>query len=53
MVGYVPTAMGHYVENTGTTTLKYLEIFKAPRVEDISLNQVSLRMPTTLHRSLY
>ena len=33
--------MGHYVENTGTTTLKYLEIFKAPRVEDISLNQAS------------
>ena len=24
-VGYVPFAMGHYIENTGTTTLRFLE----------------------------
>ncbi|KAJ7222089.1 oxalate decarboxylase [Mycena pura] len=38
-IGFVPTAMGHYVENTGNTTLKYLEIFNADRFQDISLNQ--------------
>ncbi|KAK0462357.1 oxalate decarboxylase [Desarmillaria tabescens] len=38
-IGYVPAAYGHYVENTGNTTLKFLEIFKSDRFEDISLNQ--------------
>ncbi|KAJ6577603.1 oxalate decarboxylase [Mycena capillaripes] len=38
-IGFVPTAMGHYVENTGNTTLRYLEIFNTDRFEDISLNQ--------------
>ncbi|KAF8752776.1 Oxalate Decarboxylase [Rhizoctonia solani] len=38
-IGYVPPTFGHYVENTGNTTMKYLEIFKTDRYEDISLNQ--------------
>ncbi|KAJ7732147.1 oxalate decarboxylase [Mycena metata] len=38
-IGFVPTAMGHYVENTGNTTLRYLEIFNAAQFQDISLNQ--------------
>ncbi|KAK7037809.1 hypothetical protein VNI00_010770 [Paramarasmius palmivorus] len=38
-IGYVPAAMGHYVENIGNTTLKFLEIFKTDRFQDISLNQ--------------
>ncbi|KAJ7266554.1 oxalate decarboxylase [Mycena rebaudengoi] len=38
-IGYVPAAMGHYVENTGNTTLTFLEIFKTDRFQDISLNQ--------------
>ncbi|CAL1716033.1 unnamed protein product [Somion occarium] len=38
-VGYVPASFGHYVENTGNTTLRYLEIFKTDRFQDISLNQ--------------
>ena len=28
-VGYVPFAMGHYVENTGNTPLRFLEISRA------------------------
>jgi oxalate decarboxylase len=28
-VGYVPFAMGHYIENTGNTRLRFLEIFKS------------------------
>ena len=38
-VGYVPFAMGHYVENTGTKTLRFLEMFKSSYYADVSLNQ--------------
>ncbi len=38
-VGYVPFAMGHYVENTGDETLTYLEMFRSDHFADISLNQ--------------
>jgi oxalate decarboxylase len=38
-VGYVPFAMGHYIENTGTTPLRFLEIFKSSYFADVSLNQ--------------
>jgi oxalate decarboxylase/phosphoglucose isomerase-like protein (cupin superfamily) len=38
-VGCVPFAMGHYIENTGTTTLRHLEIFKSSYFADLSLNQ--------------
>jgi oxalate decarboxylase len=38
-VGYVPFAMGHYIENTGTTTLRFLEVFKSDYYADVSLNQ--------------
>jgi oxalate decarboxylase len=38
-VGYVPFAMGHYIENTGTTPLRFLEIFKSSYYADVSLNQ--------------
>jgi oxalate decarboxylase len=35
-VGYVPRAMGHYVENTGTETLTFLEMFRSTRFMDVS-----------------
>ncbi|CAE6479373.1 unnamed protein product [Rhizoctonia solani] len=38
-IGYIPPTFGHYVENIGNTTLKYLEIFNSNIYEDISLNQ--------------
>lgn len=38
-VGYVPFAFGHYIQNTGTESLWFLEIFKSDRFEDVSLNQ--------------
>jgi oxalate decarboxylase len=38
-VGYVPFAMGHYVENTGDEPLRFLEIFRSDRFADVSLNQ--------------
>jgi oxalate decarboxylase len=37
-VGYVPFAMGHYVENTGSTVLRFLEIFKSSYFADVSLD---------------
>jgi oxalate decarboxylase len=38
-VGFVPFAMGHYVENTGTVPLRFLEIFNSSYFADVSLNQ--------------
>jgi oxalate decarboxylase len=38
-VGYVPYAMGHYVENTGDRPLRFLEMFKSSYYADLSLNQ--------------
>ena len=38
-VGFVPFAMGHYIENTGTTTLRFLEIFKSDYYADVSFDQ--------------
>ena len=38
-VGYVPFAMGHYIENTGATPLRFLEMFKSSYYSDVSLNQ--------------
>ena len=37
-VGFVPFAMGHYVENTGTTPLRFLEMFKSSYFADVSLD---------------
>lgn len=38
-VGYMPFCFGHYIQNTGDTPLWYLEVFKAPLYEDVSLTQ--------------
>jgi oxalate decarboxylase len=52
-VGYVPFAMGHYIENTGTTTLRFLEIFKSSYFADLSLNQwMALTPPALLQAHL-
>jgi len=47
-VGYVPFAMGHYIENTGDTVLRFLEMFKSPRFADVSLNQWMALTPPEL-----
>jgi len=44
-VGFVPSMAGHYIENTGTEDVVFLEMFKAPRYQDVSLNQWIARMP--------
>ncbi|WP_422877901.1 oxalate decarboxylase family bicupin [Ktedonosporobacter rubrisoli] len=47
-VGYVPFAMGHYIENTGETKLRFLEMFKSNRYADISLKQWMALIPPEL-----
>jgi oxalate decarboxylase len=50
-VGYVPFAMGHYVENTGDAPLRYLELFRSDRFADISLHQWMGLTPPELVRA--
>jgi len=37
-VGFVPMVAGHFVQNTGQTDVVFLEILKADRFVDVSLN---------------
>ncbi|WP_339110090.1 oxalate decarboxylase family bicupin [Thioclava sp. GXIMD4216] len=50
-VGYIPFAMGHYIENTGDTPLRFLEMFKSDHYADISLNQWLALTPEALVRA--
>ncbi|MGG4103419.1 oxalate decarboxylase family bicupin [Paenibacillus lautus] len=47
-VGYVPFAFGHYIQNTGTESLWFLEMFRSDRFEDVSLNQWMALTPRDL-----
>lgn len=38
-VGYIPAANSHYVENTGTEDLIFLEVLQAPKFSDVSVAQ--------------
>jgi oxalate decarboxylase len=49
-VGYVPFAMGHYIENVGDGPLRFLEVFKSDRFADVSLNQWMALTPPELVR---
>lgn len=52
-VGYVPFAMGHYIENTGSTPLRFLEMFKSSYYADVSLDQwMALTPPELLEAHL-
>jgi oxalate decarboxylase len=50
-VGYVPFAMGHYVENTGDESVRFLEMFRSDRFADVSLNQWMALTPPELVRA--
>lgn len=47
-VGFVPSMAGHSIENTGTEDAAFLEMFKAPTYQDVSLNQWIARMPNKM-----
>ena len=40
--------MGHYIENTGTTPLRFLEVFKSSYYADVSLDQWMALTPPEL-----
>jgi oxalate decarboxylase len=41
----------HAIENTGTEDVVFLEMFKAPKYEDISFNEWIARMPDKMAQS--
>ena len=47
-IGYVPQTFGHYIENTGDTDLVFLEMFKSPRFQDLSLSTWVTHAPEEL-----
>lgn len=48
-VGAVPFAYGHYIENTSAEVkLRFLEVFKSPQFQDVSLNQWMALTPPEL-----
>ena len=49
-VGYVPFAMGHYIENTGDEPVRFLEMFRSDYFADFSLRQWMALMPPEMVR---
>ena len=47
-VGYIEKTLPHYIENTGDTDLKYLEMFKAGVYQDLSLSEWLTHTPPEL-----
>lgn len=47
-VGYIPITLPHYIENTGSDDLVFLEMFKTPVYQDISLNNWIASLPVEL-----
>ena len=47
-VGYVQQTLPHYIENTGNTDLKFLEMFKSSFYQDLSLSEWLTHTPPDL-----
>jgi oxalate decarboxylase len=47
-IGYIKKAFGHCLENTGNTDLVYMEVFRAPRFEEVSLSDLLAHSPTDM-----
>jgi len=47
-VGYIEKTLPHYIENTGDTDLKFLEMFKAGVYQDLSLSEWLTHTPPEL-----
>jgi oxalate decarboxylase len=47
-VGYIPISNPHYVENTGNSDLVFLEMFRSPEYQDISLAEWMAHTPHLL-----
>lgn len=47
-VGYVQQTLPHYIENTGETDLKFLEMFKSSLYQDLALSEWLPHTPSEL-----
>lgn len=47
-VGYIQKTLPHYIENTGTTDLKFLEMFKSSYYQDLALSEWLAHTPPEL-----
>jgi oxalate decarboxylase len=47
-VGYIQKTLPHYIENTGDTDLKFLEMFKSPVYQDLALSEWLTHTPPEL-----
>jgi oxalate decarboxylase len=47
-VGYVQQTLPHYIENTGDSDLRFLEMFKSSRYQDLSLSEWLAHTPPEL-----
>jgi oxalate decarboxylase len=47
-VGYIQKTLPHYVENTGATDLKFLEMFKSSYYQDLALSEWLAHTPPEL-----
>jgi oxalate decarboxylase len=47
-VGYIQKTLPHYIENTGSTDLKFLEMFKSSFYQDLSLSEWLTHEPPEL-----
>ncbi|MGA7217584.1 MAG: cupin domain-containing protein [Candidatus Sulfotelmatobacter sp.] len=47
-VGYIQKTLPHYVENTGATDLKFLEMFKSSSYQDLALSEWLTHTPPEL-----
>ena len=47
-VGYIQQTLPHYIENTGTEDLIFLEMFKSSQYQDVSLNEWLTHLPPAL-----
>ena len=47
-VGYIQKTLPHYIENTGTTDLKFLEMFKSSYYQDLALSEWLTHTPPEL-----
>jgi oxalate decarboxylase len=47
-VGYIQKTLPHYIQNTGTTDLKFLEMFKSSFYQDLSLSEWLTHTPPEL-----
>lgn len=47
-IGYVQKSLGHYIRNVGDTDLVFLEVFRAPEFQDVSLSDWLTHTPPAM-----